>query len=161
MPLLLLLAAAQIHFASQAILAGPVVRLGDVADLRAVPAAYRDRAASLVVARLTLDRSAFELDGDAMASRARAQMPVLGPLLPNGIGPIAAVRHASLPFAPRVLSQGAADIKAGDPIAVEIAAGNLRIVREAVALQPGGKGQKMFVKVDGGVLSASCCGEVQ
>lgn len=153
-------AAATISFAPQAEVTGPLVRLGDVADLSALPATLRTRAAALPVAQLVRDQRRTVLDRADLAARARALMPVLRDLLPAGSAPVAILRHTALPQLPMASGASPARIARGEAVEVVVRSGPFTIRRSARALQDGVPGENLFVVADGrDVLAAACCGE--
>ncbi len=74
-------AQAPIAFSRQALVANAEVDLGDIADLRAVPAALCGRAAKLPIALFAPGRAAISFSAGRAAERARALMPALAPWL--------------------------------------------------------------------------------
>jgi flagella basal body P-ring formation protein FlgA len=62
---------------AEVVVSGPVVRLGDVADLTGLPGAWRVAAAGLPIARFAPGQRRIVLSGTAIAERARGAMPVL------------------------------------------------------------------------------------
>lgn len=68
-------------FAPQVEVARPAVELGQVLDLERLPPALRRRAATLEVARFRPEQKLVVTTSQAIAARAREQMPVLGPWL--------------------------------------------------------------------------------
>ncbi len=149
-----------IAFAPEAEVSGSTVRLGDVAELSAVPAALRSRAAALPLVRLELDQRRTVLDRADLAARARALMPVLRDLLPAGSAPVTILRHTGLPDLPLATGQSAGVIRKGEPVSVAVRAGPVVIRRSAKALQGAGPGQQLFVATaERDVLTAVCCGE--
>ncbi|WP_088307319.1 hypothetical protein [Novosphingobium sp. B 225] len=149
-----------ITFAAEAEVTGPTVRLGDVAELSAVPESLRRQAAGLPLARLALDQRRTVMDRAELAARARALMPVLRDLLPAGSAPVTILRHTGLPALP--LASGAAPglIRKGEPVSVAVRAGPVMIRRSAKALQGATAGEQLFVATaERDVLTAVCCGE--
>lgn len=153
-------AAGTIAFAPQAEVTGSVVRLGDVAELSALPATLRARAAALPVAQLPQDQRRTVLDRADLAARARSLMPVLRDLLPTGSAPLTILRHTALPDLPLASGASPARIARGEAVEVVVRSGPFAIRRSARALQDGVAGGTLFVVADGrDVLAAACCGE--
>jgi len=69
-------------FYRQAEVDSTTVHLGEIADVSALPAALRERATQLPVARISPGQAAASLSSRRLTERARAQMPVLAPWLP-------------------------------------------------------------------------------
>ncbi|MDR6411305.1 flagella basal body P-ring formation protein FlgA [Paraburkholderia terricola] len=71
------------------------VRLGDVADLSALPARWRAQAAELVVARLRAHDTRTDISATRLAEAARRQVPALTPwLTTTSTHRVAIVQHA-------------------------------------------------------------------
>jgi hypothetical protein len=87
-------------YRGQASVSGEVVRLGDVANLSALPAGLRDRAEALPIARFRSGQTQMSIRPDRLAEKARALMPVLAWRLPMDAQPIL-VRRSMAAAAPR------------------------------------------------------------
>jgi len=148
-----------IHFVPEAnIPAGPIA-LGSVADLSALPAALRPRAAALRVGSAVAGDRTIALD--ALGARARGLMPILGCWLPrDSAKALIRLRVTPTPSPAASAALGAvpwrrpAAVVRGDHLQLTTAAGPVRVAREVEALQPARSGQRLFVRAaDGKTLS--------
>lgn len=137
--------------------AGPV-RLGEISDLSALPAPLRARAAAVVV--LAMAPPASHHSHAALAARARALLPALGPWLPRSYPGRLSVPPATPGIAAVALATTEA-VAAGDAVTLRVRTGPFEIRREARALQPAKPGQAVFVRTADGVVRATCCGASQ
>jgi hypothetical protein len=139
---------------------GSTIALGDVADLEPIPAAVRVKASTLVL--LTFDRKQKmqTIPHLALAARARALMPGLGPWLTGPTEGRLSVNPPK-PALVRIIAEPAdgTAITPGDKIIAHIVAGKVMISRPAVALQAARSGQRIFVRTSDGILTAICCGD--
>lgn len=133
------------------------IRLGDVADLRALPQTMRLRASALELAQSPRNKAWRHSD---LAARARALMPALGPWLSGSYR--GRLRFASEPArTPIVAIAARTPVARGDTVSTRLTTGIFTIEREATALQAGVPGAPIFVRVGDDVVTAICCGEVE
>ncbi len=152
-------AGAAITFVPEAPVTGPVVHLGDVADLSAVPASLRERAAALELVRLVRDQRRVVLDRADLASRARSLLPALAPLLAMDHGPVVVLRHVGAAPLPQVSGANDLGIAKGETVQLTVRSGPVTVQRSARALQAGQAGGQVFVMTEErAVLAAVCCG---
>lgn len=148
-----------IVFAPQAKVESPRVRLGDVADLSAVPPLLREKARALVLIDLREDRRRTVVDVAGLASRARALMPVLAPLLRSATGQVVIARHQARPALPEACGVEAGGIAKGESVTLRIRFGPVTIERAVRALQAADAGQQLFVSTPArDVIEALACG---
>jgi hypothetical protein len=153
--LLLAIAAPQIVFQAEATPAA-AVRLGDIADLEALPPDLRRRAGALVLLPHPYAETAIE--HHRLASRARSLLPGLAPWLTEpGDGRL---RIRALVPAPAgdAFVKVDGEVGAGTIVSVISSNGAVSIERQGVATQPGRYGRHVFVRfLDGAVVAARCC----
>lgn len=134
------------------------MRLGDVADISALPPRLKERASEVVVASLRDEQQT--LSSRDLAARARAALPGLTDWLPSSpdhavqvtwtraqaatASPVAAV--ARPPEEPAV--------RAGDALTIRIRVGAVTVEREVRALQAGWPGRRLFVRTPEGAALA-------
>ena len=149
-----------ILFAPQASLPTAHVRLGDIADVSALPADLQSRAAALELAVLPRDTRRTVIDRAWLASRARALVPGLAPYLGAQTGSVVILRHALAAPVPVVRGADAGSIHRGETVEVFVRAGPVAVTRAATALQDAVPGGMLFVVTqERSVLAAQCCGD--
>lgn len=150
-------AAGPVAFRTETSVRGDTVRLGDIADLSALPEALRARAIATPVARVR--EGSQSLSTRVMAARARAAIPGLSPWLTvegDDLVHVTSVREATPP-APRVAvaSIPVSAVLAGDVLTLHIEVGPVTVERPVRALQSGSAGRYVFVRTaDGSVIRA-------
>ncbi len=134
---------------------GPVLALGDVAELRRLPVTMRARAASLALYTDGAVRPGLTLSHRMLASRTRALMPVLGPWLDQAYH---GVLHINATVQRISASRGGLKaVVVGDAVTTHLRAGIYTIEREGRALQSAKSGERFFVRTTDGVVAAYCC----
>ncbi|HYC68878.1 hypothetical protein [Brevundimonas sp.] len=146
-----------VTFRPQVSVRGDVVRLGDVADLSAVPEPLRARAVDTPVARVIGGSQSLSIR--VMAARARAALPGLSPWLAIEGDGVVRITSAPIesPTAPAnsPTSAPAPSVSAGDVLTLRVTVGPVTVEREVRALQAGVPGGALFVRTaDGAVLRA-------
>jgi hypothetical protein len=138
---------------------GPVLTLGDVADLTQLPVTIRARAASLALVDGAMARPGMTLRHHLLASRTRALMPLLGPRLDQTYPGALRIN----PTAPGISASGGDPeaVVVGDAVTTRLHFGIYTIERNGRALQSAKSGEWFFVRTSGGVISAQCCGGVR
>ncbi|KSB91857.1 hypothetical protein AS593_07480 [Caulobacter vibrioides] len=81
-------------YRAEAEVASELVRLGEVMDLSGLPAAVRERATAVPVARAPGPGGRSTFDAATLNSRARAGMPAIAPWLPAADGKVVVTRRA-------------------------------------------------------------------
>ncbi len=154
------IAVSPLSFISEAKVTTPLLRLGDVADVNALPLVLRQKARALVLMRLSHSRGPIVLKLSDIASRARSLMPSLGPWVPPQKGTLLLVRRTQSPLKIMAIANTAGGITKNDKVRVKIEAGSFTIEREGIALSHAKPGETLFIRTpDRKALSAQCCGE--
>ncbi len=143
-----------VAFLPRASVRGEVVRLGDVADLSALPEPLRARAGTTPVARV--GEGPQTLSTRRLAARARAAMPGLSPWLAAEADGVVEVVSAPVetpaPVPNPVAVAPVSPISPGDVLTLRVTVGPVTVEREVRALQAGAPGQPVFVRTDDGVV---------
>lgn len=129
---------------------GEILRLGDVADLSALPPALAERAgrtALLRVDRRTLQTSVARSD---LAAQAGARLPILAGCFNTADGDPVLIRRKTGDETPRVRIAAEARVSKGEPVAVQIASGPFTIERSGFAAGEAGPGERLFVRTANG-----------
>jgi hypothetical protein len=142
-----LLVALALVFAAEAEIRGEIVRLGDVADVAALPEAIRAKAAGLRIARFDRDALQTRVSTDFLATQARAQMPALAAWLKRDAGTYVTLRRPRAGVRPLALASRPEGVARGERVILRVEAGPFRIEREGVALDDAGPGEALFVRV--------------
>ncbi|MFM2411379.1 MAG: hypothetical protein RL481_2207 [Pseudomonadota bacterium] len=146
-------------FADKMVARGDVLTLGQVADLQILPADLRQQASVLPLMKRAGDGS---IEHRQLASRARSLMPALSPWLRGPFKGHLALSARNVPQTMPMANCGSGDeaIVKGAELIVHVTAGPFNIQRDAIALQSGRPGERLFVRTtDGEVLVAQCEGD--
>ncbi|MBS0253870.1 MAG: hypothetical protein JSS36_01325 [Proteobacteria bacterium] len=152
---LVLVLAAGLMLADEVRTRAEVIRLGDVADVAALPPSLRDAAARLELARVRRDAATATIPRAFLAAQARARLPALAAWLPaERQGGVVVVRRPVAAMQPVAIA-GGGPIHRGTAVVVQVSAGPVIIRRGGLALGEASLGQHLFVSArDGSVISA-------
>jgi hypothetical protein len=148
--------AGQLVFANEIVARGEVLTLGQVADVRKLPANLRAQAAALP---LMVRGPGGRIEHRQLASRARSLMPALAPWLRGRFeGRLTVASRDAQPAMPMASCDGSEDdVATGDVLAVRITVGPFLIERNGVAMQDARPGERLFIRTaDGNALVVQC-----
>lgn len=135
---------------------GGPVHLADVADLSVLPTWLKAKAGDLIIVQIDRKTQIRQVQYDEISSRARSQLPILGPWLPSGDSGALTVHvvNAADRFMEALCNSG---VVRGDRLHAEGDFGMVRVRRDVTAMQDGAPGGLLLARgSDGAVIRVYC-----